>query len=139
MLKTKEISGGYAPPRAPTRALPWTRSGPLAVPRPLPEFLPPNIKFWIRPWLYIRVWNTMYVSVVFWKKLWTIISKHAPFYWLFTFITKYFYNISYCVFRPIETTVSTLNLAWLLWHNKFDMIRTPHNLFILCTRKLMYV
>ena len=74
---------------------------------------------------YTYVSETQYIGLLYFVKK---NFEHAPFCWLFTFITIYFYNISYCVFRPIETTVSTLNLAWLLWHNKFDMIRTPHNL-----------
>ena len=44
-------SGGLSPHGPPTRALPWTRWGHSAVPRPLAYSRPPNHKSWIRPWL----------------------------------------------------------------------------------------
>ena len=45
---------GASPPRAPPRALPWTRWGPWRYPDPLPiQGAPTNVNSWIRACLHI--------------------------------------------------------------------------------------
>ena len=54
---------GASPPRAPHRALPWTRWGPSRSPDPSPiQGAPTNVNSWIRAWLFSHFLNIKFVD-----------------------------------------------------------------------------
>ena len=56
---------GASPPRAPQRALPWTRWGPWRSPDPSPiQGAPTNVNSWIRAWLAHTFSNNIFTIAV---------------------------------------------------------------------------